>query len=220
LFHAGETTRKKILGKRIFLLTPYSLYAKNVLSEGGRVMKMQFDLFDQDAANACAVSGMTDLESLWRSGQGETSGREEGAAGPASRHGGDLTLSNVSGTPRSKQWTACQQDVCRAQSQTRCPGQGVSQTGYSEVYVPARSASSGSMDVEWRSSTDEATVLKPTAVATLLRSDWFAEQLGNSQQKVMGLTVENRALKNRLKRIEERAEILEELVMDVARGFV
>jgi hypothetical protein len=52
-----------------------------------------------------------------------------------------------------------------------------------------------------------------------LRSDWFAEQLGNSQQKVMGLTVENRALKKKLKRIEERAEILEELVMDVARDL-
>ena len=50
----------------------------------------------------------------------------------------------------------------------------------------------------------------------LLRSDWFVEQLGTSQQKVMSLTVENRALKNRLKRIEDRAEILEELVMDVA----
>ena len=49
-----------------------------------------------------------------------------------------------------------------------------------------------------------------------LTSDWFAEQLGNSQQRVMSLTVENRALKKRLERIEERAEILEELVMDVA----
>ena len=50
----------------------------------------------------------------------------------------------------------------------------------------------------------------------LLTSDWFAEQLGTSQQRVMGLTVQNRALKKRLERIEERAEILEELVMDVA----
>ena len=49
-----------------------------------------------------------------------------------------------------------------------------------------------------------------------LTSDWFAEQLGTSQQRVMGLTVQNRALKKRLERIEERAEILEELVMDVA----
>jgi hypothetical protein len=49
-----------------------------------------------------------------------------------------------------------------------------------------------------------------------LRSDWFIEKLGQSQQKVMGLTVENRALKKRLKKIEERAEILEELAMDVA----
>jgi hypothetical protein len=48
-----------------------------------------------------------------------------------------------------------------------------------------------------------------------LTSDWFAEQLGASQRKVMGLTVENRALKKKLKRIEERAEVLEELIMDV-----
>ena len=48
-----------------------------------------------------------------------------------------------------------------------------------------------------------------------LTSDWFAEQLGNSQQQVMSLTVQNRALKKRLERIEERAEILEELVMDI-----
>jgi len=59
-----------------------------------------------------------------------------------------------------------------------------------------------------------------------LTSDWFAEQLGASQQKVMSLTVENQALKKRLKKIEERAEVLEELVMDVvadcregARGY-
>ena len=48
-----------------------------------------------------------------------------------------------------------------------------------------------------------------------LRSDWFVEQLGTSQQKVMSLTVQNRALKKRAKVAEERAEILEELVMDV-----
>ena len=48
-----------------------------------------------------------------------------------------------------------------------------------------------------------------------LTSDWFAEQLGQSQQKAMALAVENRALKKKLKRIEERAETLEELVMDV-----
>ena len=44
-----------------------------------------------------------------------------------------------------------------------------------------------------------------------LRTDWFVEQLGNSQQKVMSLTVQNRALKKRI----ERAEILEELVMGI-----
>lgn len=48
-----------------------------------------------------------------------------------------------------------------------------------------------------------------------LSSDWFAEQLGRTQQKVMSLTVQNRALKKKLERIEERAEVLEELVMDV-----
>lgn len=49
-----------------------------------------------------------------------------------------------------------------------------------------------------------------------LHSDFLAEKLGVSQQKVMSLTVENRALKNKLKRMEERAEVLEELVTDVA----
>ena len=49
-----------------------------------------------------------------------------------------------------------------------------------------------------------------------LRSDWFIEQLGNSQQKVMSLTVQVRELKKRAQAAEERAEILEELVMDVA----
>jgi uncharacterized protein (UPF0335 family) len=48
-----------------------------------------------------------------------------------------------------------------------------------------------------------------------LRSDWFIEQLGNSQQKVMSLTVQVRALKKRVERAEERAEVLEELVMDI-----
>jgi hypothetical protein len=48
-----------------------------------------------------------------------------------------------------------------------------------------------------------------------LTSDWFAEQLGASQQKLMSLTVENRALKKRLEKVEERADVLEELIMDV-----
>ena len=49
-----------------------------------------------------------------------------------------------------------------------------------------------------------------------LRSDWFVEQLGNSQQKVMSLTVQVRELKKRI----ERAEILERitLVMQVLDG--
>ena len=48
-----------------------------------------------------------------------------------------------------------------------------------------------------------------------LTSDWFAEQLGVSQRKVMSLTVAKRALEKRLERVEERAEVLEELVMDI-----
>jgi hypothetical protein len=59
-----------------------------------------------------------------------------------------------------------------------------------------------------------------------LRSDWFAEQLGRSQQKVMGLTVKCRRLEIAEQKARERAEVLEELVMDVvadcregARGY-
>jgi hypothetical protein len=48
-----------------------------------------------------------------------------------------------------------------------------------------------------------------------LTSDWFAEQLGASQQKLMSLTVENRALKKRLENIEYRVDVLEALIMDV-----
>lgn len=48
-----------------------------------------------------------------------------------------------------------------------------------------------------------------------LRSDWFVAKLGNSQQKVMSLTAANRRLETRLEKIEERSEVLEELVMDV-----
>ena len=48
-----------------------------------------------------------------------------------------------------------------------------------------------------------------------LRSDWFVAQLGASQQKVMGLTVQVRALKKRVEKAEHRAEVLEELVMDI-----
>jgi hypothetical protein len=36
-----------------------------------------------------------------------------------------------------------------------------------------------------------------------LTSDWFAEQLGVSQQKVMGLTIENRALKKREEQLRD-----------------
>ena len=48
-----------------------------------------------------------------------------------------------------------------------------------------------------------------------LRSDWFAEQLGASQQKVMSLTVAKRSLEKRLERFEARADVLEELVMEI-----
>jgi len=48
-----------------------------------------------------------------------------------------------------------------------------------------------------------------------LRSDWFAEQLGRSQQKVMGLTVKCRRLEIAEQKARERGEILEELVMDL-----
>ena len=57
--------------------------------------------------------------------------------------------------------------------------------------------------------------LKPLPDQEPLRSDWFIEQLGNSQQKVMSLSVEKRALAQRLEVAEERAEVLEELVMDI-----
>jgi ferredoxin-fold anticodon binding domain-containing protein len=40
-------------------------------------------------------------------------------------------------------------------------------------------------------------------------------RLGQAQQKVMSLTVAKRRLEARLEKVEERAEVLEELVMDV-----
>jgi len=40
-------------------------------------------------------------------------------------------------------------------------------------------------------------------------------RLGQSQQKVMSLPVEKRALEKRLEVAEHRAEVLEELVMDI-----
>ena len=61
--------------------------------------------------------------------------------------------------------------------------------------------------------TDEKSKLPPGREP--LRSDWFVEQLGASQQKVMSLTVAKRRLEARLDQVEERAEVLEELVMDV-----
>lgn len=35
-----------------------------------------------------------------------------------------------------------------------------------------------------------------------LRSDWFIEQLGNSNQKVMSLTVENQRLRKHVEKLE------------------
>jgi phosphatidate phosphatase APP1 len=65
---------------------------------------------------------------------------------------------------------------------------------------------------EGRTMTDD---LKPLPDQEPLRSDWFIEQLGNSQQKVMSLTVQVRELKKQYKAAQERAEILEELVFDI-----
>jgi hypothetical protein len=51
-------------------------------------------------------------------------------------------------------------------------------------------------------------------------------RLGQAQQKVMSLTVAKRLLEKRLEKVEERADVLEELIMDVvadcregARGY-
>ena len=57
--------------------------------------------------------------------------------------------------------------------------------------------------------------LKPLPDQEPMRTDWFLTQLGNSQQKVMSLTVTCRRLEMAEQRARERAEILEELVMDV-----
>ena len=57
--------------------------------------------------------------------------------------------------------------------------------------------------------------LKPLPDQEPLRSDWFITQLGNSQQKVMSLTVQVRELKKQYKAAQERAETLEELVFDI-----
>ena len=40
-------------------------------------------------------------------------------------------------------------------------------------------------------------------------------RLGQAQQKVMSLTVAKRLLEKRLEKVEHRAEVLEELIMDV-----
>jgi len=48
-----------------------------------------------------------------------------------------------------------------------------------------------------------------------MTQDELIEKLGASQQKVMSLTVAKRRLEARLEMVEERAEVLEELIMDV-----
>jgi hypothetical protein len=48
------------------------------------------------------------------------------------------------------------------------------------------------------------------------RTDWFIEKLGQTQQKLMALTVKCRRLEIAEQKARERAEVLEELVMDVA----
>jgi hypothetical protein len=47
-------------------------------------------------------------------------------------------------------------------------------------------------------------------------NDDLIERLGRSQQQVMSLTVQNRQLRDRAEKAEYRAEVLEELIMDVA----
>ena len=59
---------------------------------------------------------------------------------------------------------------------------------------------------------------EPKLTTTLdepLRTDWYIEKLGQSQQKIMSLTVTCRRLETAEQRARERAEVLEELVMDI-----
>ena len=46
-------------------------------------------------------------------------------------------------------------------------------------------------------------------------NDDLIETLGRSQQQVMSLTVQNRQLRDRAEKAEYRADVLEELIMDV-----
>ena len=48
-----------------------------------------------------------------------------------------------------------------------------------------------------------------------MTNDELIERLGQAQQKVMSLTVAKRQLENRLGKVQARAEVLEELIMDV-----
>ena len=49
-----------------------------------------------------------------------------------------------------------------------------------------------------------------------MTNDDLVEKLSKSQQAVMSLTVAKRWLEKRLEKVEHRAEVLEELIMDVA----
>ena len=48
-----------------------------------------------------------------------------------------------------------------------------------------------------------------------MNNDELIERLGQARQKIMSLTVAKRRLEARLEKIEYRAEVLEELIMDV-----
>jgi hypothetical protein len=49
-----------------------------------------------------------------------------------------------------------------------------------------------------------------------MTNDDLVEKLSKSQQAVMSLTVAKRWLEKQLEKVEHRAEVLEELIMDVA----
>jgi hypothetical protein len=48
-----------------------------------------------------------------------------------------------------------------------------------------------------------------------MTNDDLVEKLSKSQQAVMSLTVQNRQLRDRAEKAEYRADVLEELIMDV-----
>jgi hypothetical protein len=58
-------------------------------------------------------------------------------------------------------------------------------------------------------------MIEDTKLPEPQRSDWFIEKLGQTQQKLMSLTVRCRRLEIAEQKARERADVLEELVMDV-----